>query len=117
MSALKWVSRKPGAEHPPDTTSAGHQGVTGRGRSFCRGGFETRPYERNVLRTCCALMARRLPASIQLQGAEDATRDLLVAGLDPLPVLLTALVVRGQRLLYQQHGSLLTTQLDLTRRL
>jgi len=62
-------------------------------------------------------MARRLPASIQLQGAEDATRDLLVAGLDPLPVWLTALVVRGQRLLYQQHGSLLTTQMDLTRRL
>jgi len=72
-----------------------HQGVTGRGRSFRRGGFETHRYERNVLRTCCAFMARRLPASIQLQGAEDAMRDLLVAGLDLLPVLLTALVVRG----------------------
>jgi hypothetical protein len=40
-------------------------------------------------------MARRLPASIQLQGPENSLRDLFVAGLDPLPVLLTALVVRG----------------------
>jgi len=88
-------AKHPGRNTPPILTSAGHPGVTGRGRSFCRGGFETRPYERNVLRTCCALMARRLPASIQLQGAEDAMRDLLVAGRDPLPVLFTALVVRG----------------------
>ena len=69
-----------------------------------------------VIDSRCAWMARRLPASCQLPGAEDAMRDLLVAGLDPLPVSLTALVVRGQRSLYQQHGSHLTTQLDLTSR-